>query len=106
MVVGYRAHYINELLIKALVKTEKANLIDIIANSNEIPEFIFSNCTPENLSKAIKVLLSDSTLTAKQLELSRKVMKSLGFGGSNPGDRAAESVIDFVKIYEKKSPLI
>ena len=106
MVVGYRAHYINELLIKALVKTEKANLIDIIANSNEIPEFIFSNCTPENLSNAIKVLLNDPTLTAKQLELSRGVMKSLGFGGANPGDRAAESVIDFVKSYEKKSPLI
>ena len=106
MVVGYRAHYINELLIKALVKTEKANLIDIIANSNEIPEFVFSNCTPENLSKAIKLLLNDPTLTAKQLELSRGVMKSLGFGGANPGDRAAESVINFVKSYEKKLPLI
>ena len=106
MVVGYRAHYINELVIKAFVKTEKANLIDIIANSNEIPEFIFSNCTSENLSKAIKGLLNDSTLTAKQLELSRKVMKSLGFGGANPGDRAAESVIKFVKNYEKKLPFI
>ena len=106
MVVGYRTNYINELLIKALVKTERANLIDIIANSNEIPEFIFSNCTSENLSKAIKVILNDSTLTSKQLELSRTVMKSLGFGGTNPGDRAAQSVIDFVKSYEKKSPLI
>ena len=47
------------------------------------------------------MLLNDPTLTAKQLELSRGVMKSLGFGGANPGDRAAESVINFVKTYEK-----
>ncbi len=106
LVVGYRSYLFNEIMIRLLVKAERANLIDIIANSREIPEFIFSDCNPSNLSLAVKSILSDPNLVAQQLDLSRKVIKSLGFGEKHPGERAAESIINYITRFEKNSPLI
>ena len=101
MVVGYRSYRINELLIKLLVKSKRANLIDIIANTEAMPEFLFSHCNPENLFQAIKSILNDPTLAASQLELTRKVVKSLGFGDADPADRAADSILKFIHNLDK-----
>ena len=101
MVVGYRSYRINELLIKLLVKSKRANLIDIIANTEAVPEFLFSNCNPENLFQAIKSILNDPSLAANQLELTRKVVKSLGLGDVNPADRAADSILKFIHDLDK-----
>ena len=104
MVVGYRSHYFNELLIKLLVLTERANLIDIIAGTTGIPEFLFGDCKPQKLFEAIKEILNDPTVSARQLELSRKVIKDLGFGNISPGDRAAASVLSYLQNHDKKLP--
>ena len=101
MVVGYRSYRINELLIKLLVKSKRANLIDIIANTEAMPEFLFSHCNPENLFQAIKSILNDPSLAASQLELTRKVVKSLGFGDADPADRAADSILKFIHNLDK-----
>ena len=56
---------------------------------------------PENLFQAIKSILNDPSLAASQLELTRKVVKSLGFGDADPADRAADSILKFIHNLDK-----
>lgn len=106
MVIGYRSYLLNEFIIKRMVRTKRANLIDIISNTATIPEFLFRNCNPTNLSNSIIEILSDANSAAEQLELSRKVIRNLGFGSDHPGDRAAASIINFLKQQKLASPFI
>ena len=53
-VVTYQAHLITEWLIHFKKKINFISLPNILLNSEEIPEVLFRDCTPENLVKTLR----------------------------------------------------
>ena len=76
---------------------KSANLINIITNRQDVPEFLFERCTPSNIFKESKKILADKDHSEKQLMASREAIRSLGYGSLHPATRAAKSILAYLK---------
>jgi len=95
-VIAYRFNVVTEFIIKRLIKTPYANLINIILGREAVPEFIQETCTPENLSREIARLLNDKTARSAQCTAAHEALKQLGLSGPDPGAIAAGVVLNLI----------
>ncbi|MBR9863766.1 MAG: lipid-A-disaccharide synthase [Rhodobacteraceae bacterium] len=96
MVVGYKANYLTTRMVKKLAQIDTANLINIVTQTREIPEFLFESCTADLIAPALLALLKDRQVAAAQKDVCAQTMQALGLGGEDPGVRAARSVLGFL----------
>ena len=66
---------INFLIVKMLVKVKFANIINIAAKKEIIPELLQSNCNPTNIYNNVDKLLSDKHALEKQETESQKIIR-------------------------------
>ena len=97
MVIGYDMGWVSRQVIGRLVTTDTVTLVNLVSETRDVPEFIGSQCTPENLAKA---LLDTLDAPDRQMKAMQEAMKRLGKGASLPGERAAKSVLNF--IYQRR----
>lgn len=97
MVVGYKANYLTTRMVKKLAQIDTANLINIVTQTREIPEFLFESCTPDQITPALLALLKDRQVANGQKQACAQTMQALGLGGDDPGIRAARSVLGFLE---------
>mgnify|MGYP001323330788 CR=1 FL=1 len=93
--VAYKFNFLSYVIIKSLTKVKFANLINIINNQGEIPEFIQSKCNSKNLGKKFKEIVNDTSYRDSILNASRKAIDKLRTD-SNPSALAAQEVIKIV----------
>jgi len=67
---------INFFIVKMLVKVKYANIINIAANEEVIPELLQSNCNPTNIYNTVDKLLSDKQSIQKQVIKSQTIIKN------------------------------
>jgi lipid-A-disaccharide synthase len=96
MVVAYKANYLSTRMVKKMAQIDTANLINIVTKTRVIPEFLFENCTPQNIGPVLADLLTNKDAHAKQRAACIQTIDALGRGGEDPGLRAAKSVIAFL----------
>jgi lipid-A-disaccharide synthase len=58
-----------------LVKVKFANIINIAANEEIIPELLQSQCTPENIFNVVNKLLTNKEALKTQLSRSQSIIK-------------------------------
>jgi len=63
----YKMNLLNFLIIKMLVKVKFANIINISANKEIIPELIQSKCNPKNIYNTVDKLLSNKKKLEQQV---------------------------------------
>ncbi len=73
-IIIYKMGLINFLIIKSLVKTKFANIINIAANEEIIPELLQSNCNSENIFKHVESFLETPEKIKKQLKKTEDVL--------------------------------
>ena len=66
-VIIYKMGIINFFVIKMLVKVKFANIINIAAGEEVIPELLQSKCNPKDIYNAVDKLLSDKQALEKQV---------------------------------------
>ena len=66
-VIIYKMNVINFFIIKMLVKVKFANIINIAANKEIIPELLQSKCNSTNIFNVVDKLLSDKDELRKQI---------------------------------------
>jgi len=93
MVIGYDMSWISRQIIGRLVRTDTVTLVNLVSETREVPEFIGPSCTPSNLAKSVLEVLESPE---KQLGAMRNTMQRLGKGETAPGERAAQSVLNFI----------
>jgi lipid-A-disaccharide synthase len=96
LLVGYRASFMTEILIKNFVKLKSATLINILTNQAAIPELLFSKCTYQNIASSLIYLLTDSTQADRQRDYVEYAMNALGANDLDPKIRAARSILRFL----------
>ena len=66
-IIIYKMGMINFFIVKMLVKVKFANIINIAAKEEIIPELLQSNCNPTNIYNTVDKFLSDKQAMEKQI---------------------------------------
>ena len=67
---------INYLIIKILVKTKFANIINIAAKKEIIPELLQSNCNPQKIFEIVSNYLDNPKKIDEQVSKTQTILKS------------------------------
>lgn len=94
MVIVYKVNCITALLARAVIKIPYIGLVNVVAGSKVVPEFLQENARPQRIAQCIVQYLSDpEKLSAFRTELT-KIKEMLGQPGAVR--RAASAVISFL----------
>lgn len=93
MVIAYDMSWLSRVVILGLLKVDTVTLVNLVADSRAVPEFLGKDCRPEAIADALSALLTDDAARRAQLDAATRSMDRLGRGGEAPGLRAAQSVL-------------
>ena len=74
---------INFFIVKMLAKVKFANIINIAANEEIIPELLQSNCNANNIYNTVDKLLSDKQSLEKQVIKTQEIINNFKTKGSS-----------------------
>ena len=89
-IIIYKMNSINFLIIKMLVKVKYANIINIAANEEIIPELLQSNCYSKNIFNNVVRLLENNESMQNQIDKSQEILKNFK---TNQSSKIAASVL-------------
>jgi len=89
-VIIYKMNFINFLIVKMLVKVKYANIINIAANNEVIPELIQSNCNSKNIFNNVTAYLDDNQLMQNQIDKYQRIINDFK---TNKSSEIAASVL-------------
>ena len=75
-IIFYKMNFINFLIIKMLVKIKYANIINIAANEEIIPELLQSKCNAKNIYKVVNEFLDTPLKIKEQLNKTEIVLNT------------------------------
>ncbi|WP_426957765.1 lipid-A-disaccharide synthase [Muricoccus radiodurans] len=94
MAVGYKLNPITAAIIRRMAKVRYASIVNLLDDSEIIPEFLHERCNPDLLSAELHRLLTDASRVAAQREGFARVLGQLApAGGESPSAAAAEAVL-------------
>lgn len=97
-VIAYRVNPVSAFVVRRMLTTKYANLVNIMLDRPAVPELLQENCTPEKLAAAIDTLLTDPAAAAAQCAAYDEVARMMLLpDGAVPGDRAAQVVLDVIR---------
>ena len=82
-IILYKMSFINFMIVKSLVKTKYANIINFAANEEIIPELLQSNCNSKNIFKHVSNFLEDPNKIKEQVNKVQNVLNKLKTNGSS-----------------------
>ena len=92
-IIIYKMGIINFFIVKMLVKVKFANIINIVANEEVIPELLQSKCNAKDIYNNVDKLLNDKQVLKKQ------IAKSQGIITNFKTDRSSEIASSVIKNY-------
>ena len=75
-IILYKMNFINFLIVRMLVKIKYANIINIAANEEIIPELLQSNCNAENIYKVVNEFLESPSKIIEQVKKTEIVLRT------------------------------
>ena len=90
-IIIYKMNFINFLIVRMLVKVKYANIINIAADHEIIPELIQSNCNSKNIFDKVTTFLDDNKLMINQVDKYQKIVKDFK---TNRSSEIAASVLN------------
>ena len=93
-VILYKMNFINYLIVKMLVKVKFANIVNIAANDEIIPELIQSKCNAKTIFKHVSDFIEDPNKIKNQIQKTQLILDK--FKSSEP---AAEKASKFLNKY-------
>tara|TARA_B100000959_G_scaffold246776_1_gene272564 strand:- start:1308 stop:2435 length:1128 start_codon:yes stop_codon:yes gene_type:complete len=82
-IIIYKMGMINFFIVKMLVKVKFANIINIAANEEIIPELLQSDCNSTNMYNTVDKLLNDNHALKSQLDKSQQIISNFKTGKSS-----------------------
>lgn len=93
MIIAYKINFLTHFIVKRMVKIKFANLVNLIAGKEIIPEMLQDNCERRKIYEKLKMLINDKSLTEKQIIESEKSLILMGFGKAIKSSTKAASEI-------------
>lgn len=95
-IILYKMGIINFFIIKMLVKTKFANIINIAAREEIIPELLQSNCNANNILKKVSFFIENPDKIKIQIEKTQHILNKLKTNKSS-AELAAKSIIRIIQ---------
>ena len=93
MVTAYRVGAVEAWIMRRAIKVSSVILANLVIGDNVVPEYLQQDCTPENLSRAVREVLDDTPMRRRQLEAFAKIDGIMSTGNQPPSVRAADIVL-------------
>ena len=91
-IIIYKMGMINFFIVKMLVKVKFANIINIAAKEEIIPELLQSKCNPANIYNTVDMLLSNKSTLEKQVIKTQEIIRN--FKTEKSSEIASSVLID------------
>ncbi|MFC3676606.1 lipid-A-disaccharide synthase [Ferrovibrio xuzhouensis] len=93
-VLAYRVNALTAAIVRRLLRTPYAGLVNILSGREVMPEFLQENCRAERIAPALLPLLTDAAARRAQTDVCAAITLQLG-GGEDlpPSVRAARAVL-------------
>ena len=95
-IILYKMNAINFFIIKLLVKTKFANIINIAAKKEIIPELLQSNCNANNIFKNVSSFLDNPNKIKDQINKIQNILNELKTDKPS-AHLAAKSLVNFLE---------
>ena len=82
-IIIYKMGMVNFFIIKMLAKVKFANIINIAANKEIIPELLQTECNSLNIYNNVDKLLSDKQALENQINKSQEIIRNFKTGKSS-----------------------
>ena len=92
-IIIYKMGIINFFIVKMLVKVKFANIINIAANEEVIPELLQSKCNPKDIYNNVDKLLNNKQVLEKQIAKSQEIIANF------KTDKSSEIASSVIKNY-------
>ena len=89
-IIIYKINCINFFIVKTLVKVKFANVINIAADEEVIPELLQSSCNSKNIFSNVDRLLGDQNSLQKQINRSQEIISKFK---TNQSSEIAASIL-------------
>ena len=73
-VIIYKMNFLNYIIVRSLVKVKFANIVNIAAGKEVIPELLQTKCNPKNLLKIVSSFLDDPNKIKNQIEETQSII--------------------------------
>ena len=94
-IILYKMGLINFLIVKMLVNTKFANIINIAAKKEIIPELLQSSCNPKKIFEYVSNYLDNPEKIVEQVKNTQLILNEFKTNNS-PSNLAAESLNKFI----------
>ena len=91
--IAYKFNELTNFLVKRVIRVQYANLLNLIAGREIIPEFVLDRCRPELIAECAARLLDTPEEATRQVEEAQKALEELRLPDILPSDRAAEAIL-------------
>jgi lipid-A-disaccharide synthase len=93
-VLAYRVNALTAAIVRRLLRTPYAGLVNILSRREVMPEFLQENCRAERIAPALLRLLTDAAARQAQTDVCAAITRQLGGGeAETPSLRAARAVL-------------
>ncbi len=96
MLVAYRVNPLSAAIARRLVTVRYASILNLLAETPMVPEFIQEACTPDRLADALRLLLTDPAAAAAQVAATGVALGRLHAPAGTPSEAAAAAVLDLL----------
>ncbi len=96
MAVTYRVNAITAAIGRRLIRVEHVAMVNLLAGSRIVPEFLQQDCTPGQLRDVVLGLLRDPETAQAQRDAFGQVIRSLRAPDGLPSDAAARAVLEML----------
>jgi lipid-A-disaccharide synthase len=93
MVTAYRVGAVEAWIMRRAIKVSSVILANLVIGENVVPEYLQENCTPQNLSRAVREVLDDTPQRRRQLGAFAGIDGIMSTGNQPPSVRAADIVL-------------
>jgi len=93
MVTAYRVGAVEAWVMRRAINVSSVILANLVLGENVVPEYLQQDCTPENLSRAVREVLGDTPLRRRQIEAFAGIDSIMSTGHQPPSVRAADIVL-------------
>ena len=90
MVIAYNLGLLSRLIIGAMLRVDTVTLVNLVAETREVPEFIGKYCRADLIATALIKLLEDPHAQDHAMQ---RTMELLGSGDTALADRAAKALL-------------
>ncbi len=75
-IILYKMNFFNYLIVRSLVKVKFANIINIAAGKELIPELLQTKCNPKDLFKAVSSFIDNPSKIKEQVEKTQSILNT------------------------------